>query len=966
MKSIKFLLSFILILTTNFLFSQNGFVRGTVYDDSNGETLPGINIIVEGTNTGTTTDFDGNFNLGLPAGTYTLKITFVSYETLIIKDVIVTAKEVTLLENLRLKEARIELAEVTITAKEVRNTESALNTIKMKSPNVMDGISAFTLKKIGDSDAASSMKRVPGVSVEGGKYVFVRGLGDRYTKTTLNSMDIPGLDPDRNSLQIDLFPTSIVDNLVVHKSFSAELPADFTGGIVNIEIKDFPEEKKGSISFGMGYNPGSHFNENFLAYEGGKTDFLGFDDGTRAIPTTENIPYFTEAIVDPNGVNGLRYKEILGSFSPNMAAIKQKSFMDYSFGFTYGNQNPFKGFTIGYNMALSYKNSVDFYENAEYGRYGLSSDDSYELVTRTFQKGSFGETNVFLSGLAGFAIKTKTSKVRFYLLHLQNGESKAGIFDFVSSDLGSEFIGFQHTLDYSERSLSNLLLDGKHSLNNGSWVIEWKLSPTISKMEDPDIRFTRYVNRDNVLYVSTESGFPERIWRDLNEINLTGVIHFTREFDFNRQKAKLKFGGAYTDKHRDYSLRKFVFNVRSWSDPLTGNPNELFSPDNLWPRNGNLNQGTTFDAPFYPTNTNQYDASVKSSAAYLSIELSLFKKLKSILGLRFENYVQFYTGQNQLKTKVLDNEKVLDNADFFPSLNFIYNLSEKQNLRLSYSKTIARPSMKELSFAEIYDPISGVTFIGSLHPEEDLDNDIVYWSGNLVSTGISNFDLRWELFQTGGNMISLSGFYKEFERPIEIIQYATTQKPSIQPRNVGNGQVIGAEIELRQSLKVLGETFSNFGIMLNYTYVDSRIKMSDTEYESRKLNAKEGQDVKDYRAMAGQSPYIVNAGISYNGGTKGFWKGFDAGLYYNVQGTTLQIVGISDRPDIYSSPFHSLNFNSGKTFGKKEQLNIGLKIDNILNNRRVSVYRAFRAQDQYYSNLYQGVTFEIKMAYNFF
>ncbi|MFN8258984.1 MAG: TonB-dependent receptor [Bacteroidales bacterium] len=966
MRHFRISLILFFLLFGTFLSAQKGFIRGTVFDDQTGEFLPGITILIEGTSIGAVTDLDGNFNIEIEPGTYTLKVSFISYETLVVSDIQVKPKEVFLLDNIRLKEARIQLAEVTITAKEIRNTEGAINTIKMKSANVMDGISAFTLKKIGDSDAASSMKRVPGVSVEGGKYVFVRGLGDRYTKTTLNGLDIPGLDPDRNSLQIDIFPTNIIDNLIVQKSFTADLAADFTGGIVNIEIKDFPEEKKGSIVVGAGYNPNSHFNSDYLSYQGGKTDFLGFDDGTREIPVTDNIPYFTDAIVDPNGTNGTRYKEILGSFSQNMASMKENSFMDYNLAFTFGNQHPLKRVTIGYNFAFSYKNNTDFYSGAEYGRYGIPSDDSYELVTRTFQKGDFGQNNVFLSGLAGFAVKTKYSKFRIYLLHLQNGESRAGIFDFISADLGSEFVGYQHILDYSQRSLSNLLIDGKHIIKDGRWNIDWKISPTLSRMEDPDVRFTRYINRNNVLYVGTESGFPERIWRDLEETNLSGVLNITREFDFNKQKAKLKFGTAYTYKSRDYSLRKFVFNIRQWDDPLTGNPNELFDPENLWPRFNNLNQGTTYDAPFYPDNTNQYSASLNSSAAYASVEFGMLKNLKSIIGLRYENYIQYYTGQNQQGTKILDNDKVLDDTDIFPAISLIYSLSERQNLRFSFSKTIARPSMKELSFAEIYDPITGITFIGALHPEVDNDKNITYWDGNLESTDIQNFDLRWELFQSGGSMISVSGFYKKFDKPIEIVQYTTTQKPSIQPRNVGDGQVYGAEIEFRQSMDLINESLKNFTLMLNFTYVESKIKMSQTEYESRVTNARPGQTIDEYRDMAGQAPYIVNAGFSYNGGTTGFWKGFEAGLYYNVQGQSLLIVGISDRPDIYSVPFHSLNFNSSKSMGKKNRFQLSLKIDNILNSYRESVYKSYQADDKFYSKLQQGVTFEIKLGYNLF
>ncbi|MBK6526392.1 MAG: TonB-dependent receptor plug domain-containing protein [Crocinitomicaceae bacterium] len=173
-----------------------------------------------------------------------------------------------------------------------------------------------TFRTTGDGDAAGAITRMPGVSVSGGKYVCVRGLGDRYNKTLLNGGDIPGLDPDRNAIQRDIFPTNVIDNMIVHKSFVADLPADFTGGIIDIGLKAFPEKSQGSISFSGSYNPNFHFNSDYLTYDGGKTDFLGFDDGTREIPAVNNIPFFSQAVGNPTGEKGLRYQEILAAFNP--------------------------------------------------------------------------------------------------------------------------------------------------------------------------------------------------------------------------------------------------------------------------------------------------------------------------------------------------------------------------------------------------------------------------------------------------------------------------------------------------------------------------------------------------------------------------------------------------------------------------------------------------------------------------
>ncbi|MCG6189663.1 TonB-dependent receptor [Maribellus maritimus] len=963
MRGLKLIFTVLTLFFTTLIFGQKGFVRGSVFDGKTGEFLPGVTIFVEGTTFGTITDLDGKFNLSIDPGTYQLRISFISYETLHIDDVVVESNEATVLDNLKLEEATIQLDEAVVTASYLRNTETAMLTMKKKSVTVLDGISSAGLKKIGDSDAASSMKRVTGVSVEGGKYVFVRGLGDRYTKTMLNGLDIPGLDPDRNTIQMDIFPTSIIDNLVVNKSFSAELPADFTGGVINISIKDFPESKKANISMSAGYNSSSHFNGNYLTYEGGDTDWLGFDDGTRDIPATENIPFFTDAISHPEGADGQRYREILQNFNPNMAAVKEKSFMDYSIGASLGNQFEIGKYTLGYTLSASYKNNTDFYENAEYGRYGLLSDaDVTEMEVREHQTGNYGVNNVLLSGLAGLALKTKRAKYRLYVLHLQNGESQAGIFNYAKSNQGTEFSGFQHNLQYSQRALSNVLLDGKYSFYEKGWELEWKFSPTFSSIEDPDIRFTRYLDRNGNYSIGTEVGFPERIWRELEEVNYAGVIHVTKDFKFNDEDAKLKFGGAYTYKERDFIIRKYMINVRDLS--LTGDPDELFKQDNLWPYNGDYSRGVTYDASFVPNNPNQYNSNVNNAAGYASIELNPVKKLKAIVGLRVENYTQNYTGQNQLGTIVLDNEEVLNDLDFFPALNFIYSLSENQNLRFSYSKTIARPSFKELSYAEIYDPVSGRTFVGGLFRDADDIAGVEYWDGNLTSTDIHNFDFRWELFYGMGQTVSAGVFYKKFRNPIEMVQYFTLVG-SFQPRNVGDGEVVGAEIELRQSLQPLSEKLKNFNFNFNYTYTYSQIELSSTEYQSRLDNARTGQSVGKYRDMAGQAPFIINAGLAYDGGEQGFWNGFEAGLYYNVQGQTLQYVGIVDRPDIYTVPFHSLNLNASKSFGEKDHFQVGFKIDNILSDKKESVFKSYNAGNQYFERLSPGTTFQFKLGYSF-
>lgn len=957
----RILLNLILLFSCSaYTFAQSGTIRGTVYDDATGEVLIGVTVVIDGTEKGTVTDIDGKFEIKLEPGTYTLKVSYVSYGTLNIENTAVTEGEVTVLDNIRLKEDVAQLEELVVTAQAIRTTEEALLAVKMKSANLLDGISSTSFRRIGDSDAASAIKRVTGVSIEDGKYVFVRGLGDRYTKSTLNGVDIPGLDPDRNTVQMDMFPTSLIDNIVVLKSFTPDLPGDFTGGIVNIDIKDFPEEKTFNISLSGGYNPSMHFNSDYLTYNGGDTDFLGFDDGTRDIPTNQsvdNIPLYPQVIGKPNSEQGLRFRSILESFTPQMAAMKKNSFMDYGLGLNFGNQISAGKNTIGYNLSVIYKNSTEYYKDAEYGRYGKGNSDEYELQTLEYQKGDYGTNNVVLSGLAGIALKRDQAKYRINFLHSQNGESKAGIFNFRGSEFGAVFEANQNNLEYSERSLTNILLAGTHFSKDETWEIEWKLSPTRSRITDPDVRFIRYRTDLPNLSINSEVGFPERIWRFLEEDNLAGKVDATKTYQLFGKPSKLKTGANYVYKMRDYEIQNFQF--VPFNVPLTGDPNEIFFPENLWPTNENGSRGTRYEPGFLPNNTNKFDAHVENIALYASNEFNIATPLKAIIGLRVEKYNQYYTGLNQ-DGLALDEEEVLDDLDFFPSLNLIYSIADNKNIRFSYSRTVARPSFKEASFAQIFDPLTGRTFIGGFSDDVDQVTGEVFWNGNLTATKVDNLDLRWEVFQKQGQTISFGGFYKTFDRPIEIVQYVTASN-NFQPRNVGDGKALGAEFEVRQSLAFITKALENFTVNGNVTVTYSEIEMGLTEYNARVRKARVGESIDKTRDMAGQAPYIVNTGLSY----KGPENSFEAGFYYNVQGKTLTYVGIAEKPDVYSVPFHSLNFNANKSFGRDKKFQVGMNVSNLLGAKRKLVFESFGAQDQIFSKLSPGTNISFKLGYTF-
>ncbi len=946
-----------LMTISSTVWAQTGTIRGQIIDDATGEALIGVTVAVKETTKGSITDFDGKFEINLPVGTYDLQASFVSFETVTITGVAVTEGKVTVLNGIRLKESVEILEDIVVTADVIRSSESAVLTIKRKSANLMDGISAASFRKIGDSDAADAAKRVTGVSVEGGKYVYVRGLGDRYTKTTLNNVDIPGLDPDRNSLQIDIFPTTLIDNMMVLKSSVAEMPADFTGGVVNIETKDFPDEKIFDVSFGMSVNPSMHFNSDYITYTGGDTDFLGVDDGARDLPagaTSETIP-------SPlNGAPEGEVNSFLQGFNPVLGTKRKSSFMDYSLGLSMADQISLGGNKkLGYIFSATYKNSTKYYDDVTYGEYQRLNDPAVnELRFATIQNGVLGENNVLLGGLGGLAFKTRKTKLMLTLMHLQNGESRAGQFSIENDGEAvgqSGFIASSDNLEYSERGLTNLMLNGEHHNEEGTWKIDWRLSPTLSTLDDPDIRKTAFTIRpSDTLFIAGAGGNPSRIWRDLEEVNIVGKIDLTREYRLFGKAAKLKFGISHIYKERDYRILSFDMQFFGSQPDFSGNPNNVLNDQFLFPT-GTVYYSSGNNTP----NPNEYNSNVQNSGIYVSNEFSPTEKLKAIIGLRGEKFVQRHTGRDVAFANFgignnLDNDKVLDAFDLFPSANFIYALNEQQNLRASFSRTIARPSFKELSFAQILDPITNRIFNGGLFPFAD-------WDGKLSETKINNFDLRWEMFLRNGQLFSISGFYKSFDDPIELVRIPEQQTSTeYQPRNVGDGRLFGAEVEFKKSLDFISPAIEKFSINGNLTVVKSIIDMTDREFNSRKSFEKNGENIDDTRRMAGQAPYIINAGFSY----ENFSLGLDAGLFYNVKGSTLMIVGAGLFPDVFAEPFHSLNFNLNKSLGEGQRTSISFNVSNILGDVREEVFKGFKASNQLFTSFNPGTAFSLGIKYS--
>jgi len=304
-----------------------------------------------------------------------------------------------------------------------------------------------------------------------------------------------------------------------------------------------------------------------------------------------------------------------------------------------------------------------------------------------------------------------------------------------------------------------------------------------------------------------------------------------------------------------------------------------------------------------------------------------------------------YTGVNNQGTIDLNDENILDEADLFPSANLIYALNEEVNLRTSYYKTTARPSFKEASIAQIFDPLSDITFIGNI---------------NIQPSYIDNFDVRYERYGDNGQLFAVSAFYKSFTDPIELVAFPEAPN-NLQPQNVNSADVYGAELEIRKNFGFITEGLKKFSVNANFSVIESVVEMSQQEFESRQLAARDGQTIDDERDLQGQSPYLINVGLRYDDNEKG-WQG---GLFYNVQGETLQVVGIRNVPDAYTQPFHNMSFRLSKAFGEEKQSSINFGFSNILKDVIETNYNSFQAESRIYSRRDPGQQVSLGYSYKF-
>jgi outer membrane receptor protein involved in Fe transport len=949
-----FLTSF-LILSLFFAFTNNleaqsvkGKISGKLVDAETGGPLIGANVVIQGTNMGAASDLEGNYLiLGVPPGNYSLMVMMMGYAKVTINDVIVTAGEVAKI-NASLKPEVIEAEEVVVTAKAIRNTEAVLLKDRQKAIAVSDAISAEAISQAGAGDAAEAVKQITGASVVDGKYVYVRGLGDRYTSTQLNGAEIPSTDPYKRSGSIDLVPTNLIDNIVTVKSFTPDKPGDFSGGTVDIKTKDFPEDLKIEFSSSVSYNTNTTFNndKNTIGYQGGNLDWLGIDDGTRDIPDyikKNGVPYF-----DNSTARNLENLSLATrSFNRQMWVQNITPGLNQGYSFSIGNQFNLFNRPFGFIGSLTYSNGYSAYKNGQYNAWNLLEDSS-KVLNQLYGYNHYKTDQDVLWGtlLKGSYKLTNTDMLSFNFIYNVNGNSSADYYEghYEYDKLDRDDLHQNHVLGYNERRLTSFQLNGDHQFAKLMGLrFDWKASLSSTKQDEPDLRyFTTYlmIEEDQQIPGVFFNLVPQRYYRYLNEDHNEFTANFSLPFkQWSGRKSTLKFGALYSKKNRNFEELSYSYSAYKG---YYGDNEAYFSDRNMEPDSSivviNGTPWVTRTLPLYieegDIGANDYSGEKVVNAQYLMVDLPISSRLRFIGGARYEKTDMELISEDERKA-----DGKISTEDLLPSVNFIYNLKDNMNLRLSATRSLARPTLREMAPYASYDFVVGFTAIGN---------------PDLKRTLINNFDVRWEWFSRPGEIYAISAFYKDFKNPIEKAFIVSAKNREITWKNVDQATSMGIEFEVRKKLDIISSKLSRFLVGSNLSLVNSEVLIPPAELALIRLKR---PDFDSKRELEGQSPFLLNFNLSYDNIEKGvFWN-----VYYNVFGKRLSEVSKDGTPFVYEQPVLTLNAN----FSIRLMKNIKLKVSgkNLLDAEFKKTHE-YNGQEYIFKNYTKGRTFSVGFGYS--
>ena len=901
------------LLCLQFAHAQSGKIEARVIDAKSGETIIGAVVRIEGTSLAAVSDIEGRAIItNVPEGKYTINVNFIGYKTQEYKAVEVKSSVAVNLE-IQLNEDLKELKEVEVVGKISRSSVSGILTLQKNNIAMSDVFSSEQMKRSPDKSSSDVLKRISGISIQDNKFVVVRGLNDRYNSAYLNGAPLPSSEPDRKAFSFDLFPANLLDNIVVIKSATPEMPGDFAGGVIQLNTRNIPDSSFSSISVSTGYNSLST-GKDFTSYSGGKTDFIGIDDGTRALPnqlpSTEAFQQFTPA----------EKGEAAKLMKNDWALSQEKSKIPVGFQYSSGSN-----FNVGKNrmgtiFSLTSSNSSKII-SVERNKYEDQGDEK-PVLQKAYQDKEFTK-QVLVGALANFAYSIgANSEVFFKNMYNINSDDKVltreGIRDLFLEP-GYRTYEKSNAMQFTQNRLYTGQLGGEHFIKAADLKIKWNLGYSDIKRSVPDLRRMIYEKPDvapdalasdplpvytaaiNITGTTPSSGGS--VFSSLNNEKIYSANYdLSKPFKIGEMKSTLKIGGFHQKREREFSSRTFGFTryqIYGFTNPVKFNtallslPQEsIFAPENMGiigPKTGG------FKLEEATKQNDKYNASSLLNAGFLMLDHQFTSKIRLIWGARIESYQQKLVTNNE-DGSIASIDTV--NLDVLPSGNFIYALNERSNLRLCYSQTVSRPEFRELASFGYFDFLSNYSRKGN---------------PSLQRAKIENYDLKYEVFPGNGQVISATVFYKKFKNAIEQVN-SSNEDRLLTFQNAPLAKSYGIELEYRLSLAyILGSErtiLKGITLFTNAALIKSEADLSNIV----------GSNVKK-RALQGQSPYVVNGGLQYLSED----KKFSCSASLNRIGRRIETAGNVYERDVYENPRTALDLQITKTIFKRIEVKLNAK-----------------------------------------
>ena len=896
--------------------ATNGTIAGSVLDSQTGRPIPGVAVLLNGQQaSGQKAGTDGQFTLTVSPGTYTLTFSAENYSDVKVDEVIVKAGEVTEASTVMANKSVVTSIDVTEKATSVGATAEAMLSERKLSGSVSDSIGKEELSNSASSNAAGALEKVTGISVVGDGFVYVRGLGERYSSTMMNGAMLPTTEPEKRVVSLDLFPSGLVENIKVLKTYTPDLPGEFAGGLVQMQTIDFPAQRMFQVNTKAGFNSRTTGNP-FQSYNGGGNDFFGFGSGSRALPA--QIP------ADSRIIPGRYTAAQLQSFGQSFANTWEPA--------TNASQRPAGDFSavgggtfkrIGIVGALSFSNVAQTLREKQ--RYYRQGGDGPITFTDYPNFNDFTET-AKLGAVFNAAIRL-TDQNKIVFRNTLTHEADKGTRSFTGYDGGVDGVISSERLHYVERSLFATSVEGEHARPqwHGS-VFKWQLTYSRSRRNEPDLRevFRGQLPNGSFSFAALGSS-GVRFFSDMKDEIYEPQADHTIPFFKGRVSGIIKTGFRATIRHRDFGARRFRYIPQSSTTLNFLLPSEqLFAASNIRPNGFQLTEFTR--------GTDKYSADLDIYAGYSMVDMAIGPKWRIVGGVRVEKADMNVVTVDNLVPNAKPATARLQNTDPTPGVNVIYQLDPRQNLRFSYSRTVSRPDFRELSPFDFNNVLGGF---------------VVQGNPNLLRAIVNNYDARWESFLGGSQIIAVSFFVKQFTNPIE-----QTILPSNDLRqtfvNAAGAKNFGLEFEYRKNLASLHRKLRDFSVTSNFTFVDSNIDIKPE-------NA--GVVTSASRPLLGQSRYIYNVTGEWR---RPAWHS-QARFYSNYVSRRISGVGTFGLPDIYQEGNTFLDFVYQYSFKENGKWALRFDAENLADNK----YRWTQAnlpQREYQT----GRTFQVGLSYSFF